>query len=464
MTKDNTIILLGLKDLADLETGKIPKTKKTSQNIINDGIDRLEELENIFISKSAVDSETKLKKKNKNSISEFSNDILIKSSSPKTPKENITPKKVEPKKESVFDIINQASMDKNTDLLDQITTESDTIDDFMNKINAKQDEKVKKCKGCKSSGSLVEDHQTSVIVCLECGMVNEEMLDHGPEWRQYNNEDNNNEGVGRCGCPSNYFFPKSSQGTIMAGSSNSRLKRKQKWNIMVYKERSLNAVFEYITNICSKNNIPKIIIDSAKILYKKISDCKHKDGVNIGKQVIIRGENRLSIIAACVFRACEMNKNPRNIKEISTFFKLDEKKVTKGNKQFDKIMKNTDDNSLMLDRFSTNTAEDYIRRHTPKLVRSKNSNKAVKMAVKIAHNCCRMKLASDHNPQSIAAGSILLMVQCCDLDVDKKDIAKIFGTSDVTITKIYNKIEPYSQALVDDELTEHLIQKFKING
>jgi len=75
-----------------------------------------------------------------------------------------------------------------------------------------------------------------------------------------------------------------------------------------------------------------------------------------------------------------------------------------------------------------------------------------------------MKLASDHNPQSVAAGSILVMVEYCDKNVEKKNIAKLFKTSDVTISKIYNKIAPFANALVSDAATEHLIQKFKING
>ena len=169
----------------------------------------------------------------------------------------------------------------------------------------------------------------------------------------------------------------------------------------------------------------------------------------------------LSIIAACVFKACEMNKNPRSVKEIAKYFELDEKKVTKGNKQFEKIMKNVEDNMIILDNLGSSTAEDYIRRHCPKLKINKENTE---IAVRISNNCCRMKLASDHNPQSIAAGSILVMVNFCNLRIDKKDIAKLFGTSDVTISKIYNKVIKYVEALIDDDATDYLIEKFKING
>ncbi|QGR53813.1 transcription initiation factor tfiib [Moumouvirus maliensis] len=354
-----------------------------------------------------------------------------------------------PENINIWDLVNNLEKKSNQVISDNLLSETDEME--QNKI----------CCGCGSKGTLIEDIQTSVIVCSECGVINDELIDRGPEWRQYNNDDGRGEGVNRCGCPSNPFFPKSSQGTIIVGANNSRLKRKQKWNSTVYKERSLNNVFEYIATICSNNNIPKIITDSAKILYKRLSDCKHKSGVNKGKQIIIRGNNRSSIIAACVFKACEMNKYPRSVKEIAQFFGLDEKKVTKGNKHFEKIMKNADDNFIIIDQIDPNTAEDYIKRHCPKL---KISKPYAEMAVRIANNCCRMKLASDHGPLALAAASILVMANYYSLNIDKKVIARLIGTSDVTIGKIYNKIAPYCQALVDNEATDYLIKKFKING
>lgn len=487
MLHEKEIWLKGFKELEYLEKGiykeknkKIPnKTikpkitidlsqllllEKYEKSINYDNINL--EYDDVMISKNDIMNKEKISG-NVSLVNEFPNALLLEESIFKKSddKENIIESSdkneiLDTKEEDIWEILNQIKKENNSESFDILTTESDAKSDNITDDNESV-ERFYSCKGCGTKGSLIEDHHRSVIVCSDCGMINEELLDYGPEWRQYNNDDNRGEGVNRCGCPSNFFFPKSSQGTIMAGASNSRLKRKQKWNSMVYKERSLNQVFEYISTSCSKNNIPKIIIDSAKILYNRLSECKHKTGVNAGKQIIIRGENRQSIIAACVFKACEMNKNPRNVKEIAQIFGLDEKKVTKGNKQFDKIMKNADDNMLMLENFSSNTAEDYIRRHCPKLKINKSDTN---MAVKIAHNCCKMKLASDHNPQAIAAGSILVMVQYYNLNIEKKNIASLFGTSDVTIGKIFNKIAPYVNALVNDEATEHLIKKFKING
>ena len=508
MLKTRETLLSGLKKIEDLEKGLYPKPcgkskqpkpklkidfseilKLENNSADHDDLQDHDDMDSEYEEIILPDCDDMFDKKeikvniltNVAIINTFPNALLLEESifnnNGKKPekKEEIKIKKPG-KEENIWDILNQIKKENNSEALDMLTTESDAKINNNDNIDINYDgtgdddddndtnntTKNKTCKGCGTKGALIEDQRASVLVCLECGMVNEELLDHGPEWRQYNNDDNRGDGVSRCGCPSNFFFPKSSQGTIMAGSSNSRLKRKQKWNSMVYKERSLNQVFEYITQICTKNKIPKIIIDDAKIFYKNLSDCKHKNGINKGKQIIIRGENRLSIIAACVFKACEKNKNPRNVKEIAGFFNLDDKKVTKGNKQFDRIMKNADDRSILHDQYrDIDTAEDYIRRHCPRLKISKSDTD---IAVKIAQNCCKMKLASDHNPQSVAAGSILVMVEYCNLNIEKKEIATLFGTSDVTIGKIYNKIIPYTDALVDDAATEHLIKKFKING
>jgi transcription initiation factor TFIIB len=449
------VISKGLKDLEDLEQGKYKGIGH------DDLISHDDDISTIYDEIIIPDDDELFNKKkinihvsnNVSLLTEFPNALLLEESifsKPKnktdTTKEKSTPKpnpKVM-KQDDIWDILDQIKKDNHSETIDDIVSETDAI----------------VCKDCGST-NLTEDQNTSVIVCSDCGMINEEILDHGPEWRQYNNDDNRGEGVNRCGCPSNFFFPKSSQGTIMTGSTSNRLKRKQKWNSMVYKERSLNYVFEGISAVCAKNGLPKIITDTAKILYKNLSDCKHKTGPNAGKQIIIRGDNRLSIIAACVYRACEQNKMPRSVKEIARFFNLDEKKVTKGNKQYVKILKNAEDQAMVTAQLDNNSsAEDFIKRHWSKRI----PKEAMDLAVTIANNCCRMKLASDHNPQSIAAGAMLLMVEYSNLNIDKKSIAKLLETTDVTIGKIYHKIAPYADALVDNEATDYLIEKFKING
>lgn len=356
--------------------------------------------------------------------------------------------------EDIFSILEQLENANAIDDFENLSSEKKTV---TNQIVSSK----KVCFACNAVNTLIEDLTTSSLICTNCGVENETLLDQGPEWRQYNNDDSRGEGMNRCSCPSNPYSPKTSMGTIMVGLGSSHLKRKQKWGTMVYKERSDNTVFELINNVCTNNNVPKIIADTASFLYKKISDSKHSRGTNEGKKIIIRGRNRTSIIAACVFKACQQHKLPKSMEEIGSMFGLDDKKVSKGKKQFDKIIKNSKNTDIFIEQLKSVTPEDYIRKYCPKLHINQGD---IELAVTIVNNCIRMKLASDHNSQAIAAGVVILMANYVSLNLDKKEVIKIFKTSDVTVTKIYNKIEKYVEGLASDEATEYLIKTFKING
>lgn len=329
------------------------------------------------------------------------------------------------------------------------------------RISDNPNKKTRKCTDCGAIDCMGEDEKHCSIVCLKCGCQQEQLLENGPEWHQYNNDDGRGEGVNRCGSMTSYYFPKSSQGTIITGFNNSRLTKKQKWSQTDYKENTLNKEFDTITKICLKNKISKKIIDTAKFFYKQVSDCKHKSGKSIGKPYIIRGGNKDGVICACVYKACETNRNPIPKKEIAIMFGKDEKSLSKGIKEFQKIIKNCD-NIDILDDLHDGTPEDHIRKYAVEMDNIKQTH--IDMAIRIANNCAKLKIATDHSAQSIGAGVTLLTANCFKLNIDKKDVAYWFKISDVTITKIYNKIVIYARALIDDDITEHIIEKFRVNG
>jgi transcription initiation factor TFIIIB Brf1 subunit/transcription initiation factor TFIIB len=304
------------------------------------------------------------------------------------------------------------------------------------------------CVNCKAKNSLIQDMKEGFVVCNNCGIVCDELLDCNPEWKNY---DDGNITNGRCGVATNFFYPKSSLGTTIAGSNYNRIKRSHNWGTMPYRERSLYLVLDEITVRCEKYYIKKIIIDDSKFLYKKISECKHLTGKNNGKFIIFRGSNRRSLIAACVFFACKLNKNTRSPKEIAQIFNLKMTEITKGCKKFLQLMKNYDDTY----RLESSTPEHFIIRYCNILQIHK---KDIEIAQIISQNVKKLGLASDHTPPSVAAGSILLMSKMNNLSLTKKSISKKFSISEVTISKIYKKIEEYQQLLVDTEQTDKIVE------
>ena len=337
------------------------------------------------------------------------------------------------------------NMDNYLDMTD------DQIDNllFGMDLNKKVEVKKKICKSCKSD-KLVVDNIKGYLVCQECAVINQEFLDENPEFT--NDEDNNGSGASRYGCPSNYFFPKSALGTKIATKGYNKVSALQRQGQMPYREKSLLEVLERIQSKCKKYGVSQSIIDSAKILYKKVSDSKHIRGKRKGKNMIMRCINRRSMIASCVFYACKMQKEPRSPKEIADIYDLEIKHVHRGCR---KILDYIDLNSTFY-QIKNSQAADFIERLAKKLEIDK---KYIDISKDVCNNIHKLDIASTHEPPSVAAGCILLVANTYSLNITKKQISEIFDISDVTISKTYRKIYPYYKIILNNKVTELVIQK-----
>ena len=187
----------------------------------------------------------------------------------------------------------------------------------------------------------------------------------------------------------------------------------------------------------------------------KINDCKHSKGKNEGKNIIIRCINRKSLIAACVFFGCKLQGKPRSPKEIADIFDLELKQVNKGCRKFLDLM-NVD---ILMYKIKCSQSTDFIERYCKKLKIKKDY---IDCATRISNNIHKLDIASTHQPPSVAAGSILLMANVCNLEITKKSI-EIFTISDVTIAKTYRKIHLYSKIITNDEITEQIYKNYVKN-
>lgn len=344
-----------------------------------------------------------------------------------------------------------------TELYNEIDCFGDINDDenLWNMLDhfASEDDRACKTNACKQCNSvnMLFDSCKSMYTCSDCGAESNEIFESRPEWNNY--EDGVQES-GRCGIATNPFLPKSSMGTIIGGTGYSRLRMIQSWNQMPYKERSLSEVLQHLEKSLKTSKITKAIIDNAKILYKNISEIKHIDGPNTGKTIIIRGLNRCGLIAACAFYGAKLQGSPRSTKEIADIFGIKLTQVTKGCRKFLELnkYKNTTYN------LSSSHAQDFIERFGYKLKLKKNH---IDIAIKITENINKLDIASDHQPTSLAAGTILLISNLYDLNIPKKSISDIFGISEVTIIKTFKKINPYKKIVIDDVKTDIILKKIK---
>jgi transcription initiation factor TFIIIB Brf1 subunit/transcription initiation factor TFIIB len=287
------------------------------------------------------------------------------------------------------------------------------------------------CIYCESN-CLISDKGN--IVCKDCGTINEHIFDQNPEW--IHNEDGKNEGSIRCGAPINYYTPNSSLSTVIVDRNRNKYTKIIKlhsWNQQPYDERSRNDVNQMIDEKCKTNIISKAVAENAKYLYKKISEIKHKTGINEGKKIIIRGKNRKSIIAACVFNGAQVQKQPLSLKNIASIFEIDVTQITQGIAKLEELL---DDEPLLKDNDVIDPGK-FITSYHGKLGLHRDY---IPISITISEYLSHDDIVSNHQPVSIAAGIILLISKIYNLDINKKKISSTLNISEVTINKIYNKI------------------------
>jgi transcription initiation factor TFIIIB Brf1 subunit/transcription initiation factor TFIIB len=335
-------------------------------------------------------------------------------------------------------------VDKSTVVHDTEADLDDIFDEFQGTAQTKS-ATSNKCPRCKSE--MIDNHQRGHMMCKECGMIGEQLIDRGPEWHQFNNDDGRKESVNRC--------------TISTGATIAKIGKMRQWNSSPYKERSIVAVEKIIHQFCTEHGIRKIVADSANVFYRKIANSKHTKGENEGKIRIIRGNNRKSIIATCIYKACEQHKIPVSLKDIGKGFGLTDKKMSKGNKTFDEIIRQAAETDIFLEQLESISAEDYVTQLCP-LLRLPPTH--ITVIGQMVRNCQRLKVASDHNAQALAACNVLFHIEKKNIDIDKKDVLTLFKTSDITMNKIRIKLMPYLRALDNDEATNYLMEKFSISS
>ena len=335
-----------------------------------------------------------------------------------------------------------------------------------------------------------------IHICKDCGVEKDTILDEA-EWRYYGAEDSKNSDPTRCGMPINTLLPQSSVGTVVSFSHQTnncetrKIRNYSSWNGMPYKERSSNIVFNEITNVCKRANLPNCIIQESKRLY---NDIYNFDKTITNKEKNIkRGNNKKGLIAATVYQACIEKGVPRSHDEIAEIFcmytkpvnpvhlcleaivssivekgdlqekgnnselykknikkqekahiKLNTKIVTNGEKQFRNIYKSIYKNKKILKKKPTKPI-DFIDRFISQM---NLPDKVCELSKIISLKSCEHKLTYQNTPQSISVACIYLSCKHLNIPCNKKKLSEVCNISEVTINKCFKKLNDNLDKLI----------------
>ena len=288
-----------------------------------------------------------------------------------------------------------------------------------------------KCPEC-GSGHLSKDYSRAELVCRDCGLVvDEEFIDHGPEWRAFDSEQR--EKRARTGSPMTYTIHdkglstmiswqnRDSYGKHIPTRNRAQLFRLRKWQtrtrISGGTERNLAQALSGIDRMASGMGLPRAVRETAAMIYRKAALKK-----------LVRGRSIEGVSAASVYAACRQCHVPRTLDEISKVAHVSKKDVGRNYRYVSR--------ELELKLMPT-SPKDYISRFCSEL---KLSSDVQTKTTEILKEAADKELTSGRGPTGLAAASLYIASVLCGERRTQREVADVAGVTEVTIRNRYKEL------------------------
>ena len=288
-----------------------------------------------------------------------------------------------------------------------------------------------KCPECGAS-HLIRDYSRAELVCNKCGFVVEEgLIDHGPEWRAFDSDERDKKT--RVGAPANYTMHDKGLSTVIGWQNRDyygryipprnrgQLFRLRKWQKRIRisdgTERNLASALTMLDKLSSGLNLPRIVRETAAMLYRKIASLK-----------ICRGRNMECVAAAVLYAACRQCNVPRTLREIGEIANIPKKEIGRNYRYISR--------KIQL-RILPTSPRDYIPRFCSQL---KLDNNVKVKTLEIINSAYGEELISGRGPSSIAAACLYIATLLCDVRITQREISVVAGVTEVTIRNRYKEL------------------------
>ena len=279
-----------------------------------------------------------------------------------------------------------------------------------NEVILNQKEKESRCNYCDSDNIIYD----CSIICGDCGTVINYFVEY-----------------------SSYSFEEPIQVPYRAqqfNSSSSRLKKMQEWMAYTNTEKNEYKLKEYIRDLCVKLQIQENIIESVCLLVNKVmNSIKDK---NDGPK---RSRVKDGIIISCIYYISKEHNLQLKYAELAKKINLDTKYISKADKILMELnFLNEDIVNKMVEPI------DYIKSVVKKYTlhtKISNLNDFIDTTQVLINICEDNDILVDHTPLSIGCCCFYYILKHNNVEVDTSIFADMFGISNVTLIKTYNKLK-----------------------
>jgi len=290
---------------------------------------------------------------------------------------------------------------------------------------------IRRCPECGST-RLMRDYECAEIVCMGCGfVVAAKLADQGPEWRAFDDEQRAKRA--RAGAPITFtihdkglstmidWHDRDVYGKRLPQGQKAQIYRLRKWQRRIRvsdaTERNLAFALSEISKIANNLNLPKNILETASVIYRKAV-----------KERLIRGRSIQGVTAAAIYVACRQCGVARTLDEIAQASTVNKKEVGRSY------------------RFLIKELNYFIPPLKPSQYITKFSNqltmqgKVEEIAHKILAAAKELKLTSGRGPTGIAAAASYIASVLTGERKTQREIAEIAQVTEVTIRNRYKEL------------------------
>jgi transcription initiation factor TFIIB len=301
----------------------------------------------------------------------------------------------------------------------------------MEKSSTEEKAHAQYCPDC-GSKNIIHDYDTSETVCSECGIVlPEKTFDHGPEWRAFDDEQRRQRT--RAGAPVTYtvhdkglstmidWHDRDAYGKGFSPRQKAQYYRLRKWQKRIRvsdaTERNLAFALNDITRLSNKLNLPKSILETASVNYRKAV-----------KERLVRGRSIAGVTAASTYLACRQCGIPRTLQEVSDASGVNKKELSRSYrfliKEFDYTVQQIEKSKLV---------SKYANRLN-------GQGKIEEIANKTLTTAKNLRLTSGKGPQGIAAAATYIASILVGERKTQRELAEYAEVTEVTIRNRYKAL------------------------
>ncbi|TKX41068.1 transcription initiation factor IIB family protein [Halorubrum sp. CGM4_25_10-8A] len=259
-------------------------------------------------------------------------------------------------------------------------------------------------------------------VCADCGLVvDADRIDHGPEWRSFDDEDTDPKRTGAPLTRSRHDRGLSTEigrSTKVKGRKRRRLARMrtQHNRAQISTKRDRNKVYAYteVRRLTGVMGLPDSVRDAACALFDSAQE-----------ESLLRGRSLEGFAAACVYVACRTADVSRTVGEVCA-----EAKATEDEHQaaFDAMNR-----ELGLPIAPSGPAE-----YLPRFASDLGCDPAVeRRAGELAERAVEEGIANGRNPVGVAAACLYTAARELDAECTQQAAADVAGVTPVTVRRTY---------------------------